>query len=352
MTDRPERAGIASALGAAVLFGAATPAAKVLLGDTPPLLLAGLFYFGSGLLLAAWLGVRAAFSRAERAPSLARSDLGWLGLASVCGGVFGPVLLFLGLSVTPASTASLLLNLEGVLTALLARAAFREHLDGRLVAGMAAIVAGCAVLGWAGRPSEAAGLGVFAIVAACLAWAVDNNVTRKISGGDAVVVGAVKGVTAGAATLVLAFASGAALPPLRGIAAAVCVGLLGYGQSLVLFVRALRQLGTARTAAYFSVAPFAGALLSVVLLKEPLTATLLAGGGLVALGVWLHLTEDHGHEHAHSEVAHEHWHRHDPHHCHEHCDGEGSAEHAHPHHHPLTVHAHPHYPDIHHRHGH
>ncbi|MBI5013863.1 MAG: DMT family transporter [Deltaproteobacteria bacterium] len=349
MTSWPERSGIASALASAVLFGTATPAAKAFLGVISPLVLAGLFYLGSGFVLSLWAVARRVVTKQHEGPRLQGADLGWLGLAAFCGGVAGPVLLFSGLAATPASTSSLLLNLEGVLTALLACLVFGEHLDRRLLAGMAAILAGCVVLGWRGGPvAGAAGIGALAVAGACLAWAIDNNVTRKISGGDAVLVGAVKGAAAGSVTLGLGLASGAAFPGPGVVAAAVLVGVLGYGLSLVLFVRALRDLGAARAAAYFSVAPFTGALLSVSVLGEPVTGALLAGGCLVGLGVWLHLTEDHGHEHEHPEAVHVHWHRHDPHHGH----GHGGEDHAHPHHHPLTVHSHPHYPDLHHRHGH
>jgi drug/metabolite transporter (DMT)-like permease len=340
-----ERSGVVSALSSAVLFGAATPAAKALLEAISPLVLAGLFYLSSGLVLSSWAAARRVFRRRVHAPPLRGGDLRWLALAALCGGVAGPVLLFLGLQATPASTASLLLNLEGVLTAVLARFAFGEHLGGRLVAGMATIVVGCAVLGWGGETAAGTGLGALAVAGACLAWAIDNNLTRKISGGDAVVVGAAKGLVAGAATLSLGLATGAALPRAGAIAAAAVVGVFGYGQSLVLFIRALRDLGTARTVASFSVAPFAGALL---FLGEAVSSALVVGGLLVGLGVWLHLTEDHRHAHEHPEAAHDHWHRHDDHHDHRH-GGEG---HAHPHHHPLTIHSHPHYPDLHHRHGH
>lgn len=355
MRTNPERAGILLALASAVLFGAATPAAKVLLGGAPPVLLAGLLYLGSGLGLSAWLLLsRWTARRPASSLGLRGADLAWLAAATCCGGVAAPILLLAGLLSTPASTASLLLNLEGLLTALLAWLVFREHLGARLVLGMATIVAGCTLLGWAGRPASGSIAGPLAIGGACLAWALDNNLTRKVSGGDAVWVATVKGLGAGAVNVTLALAMGARLPTPDTALSAGLVGLLGYGLSLVLFVQALRSLGTSRTTAYFSAAPFAGALFSISLLGEAVTSPLVGGAALVGLGVWLYWTEDHAHRHEHPEYRHEHWHGHDEHHDHGHPEREPApkADHCHVHGHSLTVHTHPHYPDLHHRHGH
>jgi multidrug transporter EmrE-like cation transporter len=163
----------------------------------------------------------------------------------------------------------------------------------------------------------------------------------------------IKGLAAGATNLVLALALGAHLPPLPAIASAGVVGFLGYGVSLVLFVLALRHLGTARTGAYFSTAPFIGAVLAIALLHEPLTARLMIAGALMALGLYLHLTEAHEHEHSHDALDHEHAHVHDEHHRHAHAAGDPPGEpHTHWHHHEPLRHKHPHYPDLHHRHGH
>ncbi len=251
------RPGVAFALGAAVLFGASTPFAKLLLGEVHPILLAGLLYLGSGcgLTLWGWLRSRSKAAVASQEARLKRADLPWLAGAVFFGGVVGPALLMLGLAVTPASTASLLLNLEGVLTALMAWFVFRENFDRRIALGMAAITAGGVLLSWAGRPEAGVPWGPLAIAGACLAWAIDNNLTRKVSA-------AAKGLVAGPVNFALALAVGAGLPGPLTVAAAAVVGLLGYGVSLTLFVLALRHLGTARTGAYFSLAPFVGARLS------------------------------------------------------------------------------------------
>jgi drug/metabolite transporter (DMT)-like permease len=208
------------------------------------------------------------------------------------------------------------------------------------------------LLSWQGGLTGV-GLGALAIVGACLAWGVDNNLTRKLSSADPVQIAAIKGVVAGAVNLALAFANGARLPAPASLTAAGVVGFFGYGVSLVLFVLALRHLGTARTGAYFSTAPFLGAALALMLFREPVTLPLVGAALLMGVGVWLHLSERHEHEHAHQPMDHEHNHVHDAHHQHAHRNGEPAGEpHTHWHHHAPMRHKHPHYPDLHHRHGH
>jgi len=230
---------------------------------------------------------------------------------------------------------------------------FRENVDRRVFAGMAAIVAGGVVLSWQQTPNGAGAAGPALIGAACLAWALDNNLTRRVSGGDAVMLAALKGLVAGATNLALALALGSRLPAPGAIVGAGLVGLVGYGVSLVLFIMALRDLGTARTSAYFSIAPFFGAALALLVLGEqPATAFWIAAA-LMGSGVWLHVTERHEHEHVHEPVTHTHEHVHDSHHRHNHAPGwDGREPHTHVHEHGRLMHRHPHYPDLHHRHGH
>lgn len=340
--------GVAAALGAALLFGAGTPLAKLLLAQASPWLLAGLLYLGSGLGLGA---VR----RLRRAPAvqLSRAEWPWLAGAVLAGGVIGPVLLMLGLTRMPASGASLLLNAEGVLTALLAWLAFRENVDRRIALGMTAIALGAVVLSWPGQARFAGAWPALAVLGACLAWAVDNNLTRKVSLADASWIASVKGLAAGSINLALAFGLGAAtLPRAPIVAASLLVGFLAYGVSLTWFVLGLRHLGTARTGAYFSIAPFFGAVLAVAL-GEPVTVPLLLAGALMAVGIWLHLTERHSHEHTHEPLAHEHMHVHDAHHRHRHDPPvPPGTRHSHWHQHEALTHTHPHFPDVHHRHKH
>jgi drug/metabolite transporter (DMT)-like permease len=347
--------GIASALIAALLFGASTPLAKLLLHDVSPLLLAGLLYAGSGLglfLVLALRGLRSGQPAHDlRRPSAA--DLGWWAGAILAGGVAAPVLLLLGLSHLGAAQTSLLLNLEGVLTALLAWFVFRENFDRRIAIGMALIVLGGIVLSWDPASTARWSFGALLVACACACWALDNNLTRKIATHDALMIACAKGLVSGVMNLTLAAALGAHWPALGAAGGALLVGFLGYGVSLALFVIGLRQLGAARTGAYFSLAPFFGAALAIPLHGEPLSTTLLLAGALMAFGVWLHLTERHLHEHAHELLEHEHSHRHDEHHRHEHAfSWDGREPHTHQHAHEPLVHAHAHYPDIHHRHHH
>ena len=340
---------IAYALLSAALFGASTPLAKIFVGSMAPLALAGLFYLGSGIGLAAWLALRRQFPR----PRLSGLQFVWLAGAIVAGGMVGPALLMYGLARTDAASASLLLNLEAVMTAALAWVVFRENVDGRVFIGMAAIVAGGVVLSWQRAPHIGNIAGPALIASACLAWALDNNLTRRVSGGDAVAIAALKGLIAGGTNLGLALALGARLPAPGAIAAAGLVGLVGYGVSLVLFIMALRDLGTARTSAYFSIAPFFGAALALGLLGERPEAAFWIAAALMGLGVWLHLTERHEHEHVHEATTHAHEHVHDAHHRHRHGDAfDGREPHSHDHVHGPLRHRHPHYPDLHHRHRH
>ena len=245
------RSAILYALAAAALFGLSTPIAKVLLGSVDPWVLAGILYSGAGVGL---LAFRLAGPKAGEA-RLVRADLPWLALSVVAGGIAGPALLMLGLTRLDGATASLLLILEGVFTALLAWFAFRENFDKRIAVGMLAIVAGAAVLSWpAARLPDGLGAPLL-VAAACLAWGIDNNVTRKVALADPVVIAAIKGLVAGPFNIALGLWIGASLPDAATVALGAATGLLGYGISLVLFVLALRHLGTARTGAYFSLAP-------------------------------------------------------------------------------------------------
>jgi drug/metabolite transporter (DMT)-like permease len=329
--------GILQALAAAVLFGISTPLAKALISVTSPLILAGLLYLGSGLGLAAWRKLR----RLSGKPAV------------LAGGIIAPALLMWGLQFTQGSTASLLLNLEGVLTALLAWFVFHENFDRRIAIGMLLIVMAGALLSWQQVPIFGVAWGVLAIIGACLFWAIDNNLTRKISASDASQIAMIKGLVAGITNLALGFAVGGQLPAAGVMAAAGVLGLFGYGISLVLFVLALRNLGSARTAAYFSIAPFAGAALALPLLGETPGALFWPATVLMGIGVWLHFSERHEHSHTHEPMQHAHRHTHDEHHQHTHdFPWTGSTAHTHEHVHAAITHSHHHFPDMHHRHRH
>ncbi len=318
-------------------------------------MLAGLLYLGSGI----GLGILVLL-RSSRGVSLGKQsrlsprELPWLAGAVLSGGLIAPLLLMWGLDRTPASTTSLLLNLEGVLTALLAWAVFRENIGPRVLGGLIAIIAGAALLSITPEGGRDEGLpGRIAIIAACLCWAVDNNLTRRISAGDPVVIAGTKGLVAGSVNVLIAVSAGQAIPTVDRVALSCMVGFLGYGASLVLFVMALRTMGAARTGALFSTAPFIGAISSLVLLGEGVGRMMLPAAALMAAGLVLQIGERHSHGHVHDRLVHEHTHRHDEHHRHEHPAGQSMPDrHSHPHEHEPLEHTHPHYPDIHHRHSH
>jgi len=339
------------ALLAAALFGASTPFAKLLVGELSPWLLAGLLYLGSGLGLTVSRLIR---DRGWRPSGLSSREWPWLLGAIFFGGMLGPLALMFGLTRTSGSAASLLLNLETVLTAVIAWWVFKENADRRIVAGMLTIVAGGIVLSLSdGQNGLTDWIGPLAIVGGCLCWAIDNNLTRRVSASDALFIAGTKGTMAGIVNTGLALSLGATLPDGSVVLGTMTVGLLGYGISLVLFVLALRGLGTARTGAYFSTAPFIGAAVSIVLLGEPASSGFWFAAALMGVGVWLHLTERHDHEHVHEAMEHSHRHIHDEHHRHDHdFEWKGDEPHEHPHRHETMTHKHSHFPDIHHRHAH
>jgi drug/metabolite transporter (DMT)-like permease len=342
--------GVPLALASAALFGAVSPLSKLLLDSVNPFMLAGLMYFGAGLGLAAYRSFRGAFGASSGEAQLRQKDIPWLAGAIGMGGFVGPLLLMFGLSRTTASSAALLLNMEGLATMVIAWVVFRENVDRRLILGAFAILAGAALLSWDGR-GVSIDAGSLLVVGACVAWGIDNNLTRKISATDPVAIAMLKGLIAGGANIVLALATGAAFPNASTMTAAGIVGLLGVGVSLVMFILALRHLGSARTGAYYSLAPFIGAVLAFALLGEPPTVKLLIAGTLMGIGLWLHLAERHSHEHEHEPLEHEHAHVHDEHHQHQH-EGPLTEPHSHWHRHYRMRHTHAHYPDLHHRHGH
>ncbi|HBC0466396.1 TPA: EamA family transporter [Legionella pneumophila] len=342
---------IVAAFGAAVFFGGSTPFSKALMGQISPLLLAGLLYAGSGLGL---ILIRLIRDRGWRHSGLAKGDKAWLMAAISFGGVLGPILFMFGLQQTSAATTSLLLTLEAVLTALLAWIIFKENTTHRIVLGMLLIVAGGIVLSWPlGKSIEQTVFGPIFIAGACLCWAIDNNLTRQVSAGDSLFIAGSKGLVSGIVNTSVALFLESTLPSWLPISYALLVGFIGYGASLVLFILALRGLGTARTGAYFSTAPFIGAAIAILFFHETTSLSFWIAAVLMGLGVWLHLTEHHEHEHTHKQLVHNHSHVHDEHHQHNHDSSwNGKEPHTHSHNHKTLKHSHPHYPDIHHRHDH
>jgi drug/metabolite transporter (DMT)-like permease len=346
--------GVLSAISAGVLFGASTPLAKQLVHGIDPWMLAGWLYLGSGIGLGTYKALHYLLrARGANVASVRGADRWWLAAAITAGGILAPVLMMYGLRRTAATSASLLLNLEGVFSILIAWFVFRENFDRRIALGVVAITAGALLLSVNGGFVWTDAVGPAAIAAACLAWALDNNLTRKVALNDVTQIAMLKGLVAGSVNVAIAAALGRSMPSAVVVLAAGAVGLAGYGLSLVLFVIALRYLGTARTGAYFSIAPFMGALIAVVFFGEPVTMQLICSAALMGIGLWLHLSERHDHSHTHAPLIHNHRHVHDSHHQHDHDAAQTGAEpHAHPHRHAPLRHAHPHYPDEHHRHEH
>ncbi len=339
-------------LAAAVLFGASAPLAKLLLPGLGVLLLAGLLYLGAaaGLLLFGWL-LRGSSSGREAA--LRAADAGPLVAIVALGGIAGPILLLEGLSRSSALAGSLLLNLEAPFTILLAVGLFREHLDPRGAVAALLVIGGAVVLAISPGEFRADPTGTLCIAGACLCWAVDNNLTQRISLRDPVAIVRIKTLGAGACTTSLALAAGARLPEIGGLAQALAVGSVCYGVSILFDTHALRLLGAAREAALFATAPFVGALLAIPLLGERPALSHGLAAVLMAAGVFLLLRERHAHRHEHEALEHDHLHVHDEHHRHPHSASDPPGEpHAHGHRHQPLVHDHPHVPDLHHRHTH
>lgn len=345
---------VLKALLAALLFGLSAPLAKLLLGEVAPVPLAGLLYLGSGLAALALFAFQKRGIAAGEA-GLQRSDLWWLLGALLLGGVAAPITLMVSLRATPAATAALLLNFEGVATTLIAGAAFHEAIGRRVWAAIGLITLASILLSWDGSGEWGLAPGALGILLACVCWGLDNNFTRNISAKNPLTIVAWKGLGAGTFSVILALILGQPFPSPAVMLRALLLGSVSYGLSIMLFILALRDLGASRTSAMFSTAPFIGMALSLVLFRDPLTLLFLLALPLMVAGALLLVGETHQHEHRHALLVHEHRHRHDDaHHLHSHLPGESPAHgaHSHVHVHEALSHTHPHTPDIHHRHGH
>jgi drug/metabolite transporter (DMT)-like permease len=342
---------MSQSLLAAALFGVSAPLAKLLLGEVEPVVLAALLYLGSGLgVLFFRLAQRSSSSEAQ----ITRADGKWLAGAVFAGGVAAPIVLLFSLRATAASTASLLLNFEGVATSLIAALVFKEAVSGRAIWGIGLVTLASILLTWDSSGQWAISPGALGILAACVLWGIDNNLTRNISAKDPLVIVLVKGLGAGTFSLILAILLGNTFPSLTIVLGALLLGSLSYGLSIVLFIRAMRGLGAARTSALFGTAPLAGVALSLILFRDSPSSLFFIALPLMIAAMILLLREQHGHPHVHEAVTHEHRHRHDDgHHTHDHPDMVSrSLTHSHVHTHERVEHEHPHLPDIHHRHSH
>ena len=331
---------MSQAILAAALFGASAPLAKLLLGSIAPVPLAAFLYLGSGLglLLYRFLQKLKPHGQTKEA-GITKTDLPWLAGAILAGGVAAPIVLMSSLRNTPAVTASLLLNFEGVATTLIAALFFREAIGRRIWLAIFCITAAGILLTGDFQGGWGFSVSAFGVIAACIFWGMDNNFTRNISAKNPQSITIIKGLGAGSVSLVLALTLGNPLPGILIILKAMLLGCFSYGVSVMLFIFAMRNLGAARTSAFFGTAPFIGAILSIILFHE-WPGLLFVGVLLImAVGVFLLLNENHSHRHIHSAFEHEHSHRHDDehhHHVHENQEIPGDGQHSHRHVHQVS----------------
>lgn len=336
---------IFQALLAALFFGASAPISKLLLGDVPPVLMAAFLYLGSGTGISLVKLVQR-WRKHQKEAGIRRPDVRWLAGAIISGGILAPIILMISLQNTPASTASLLLNFEGVGTTLIALFFFRESISRRALGAILVITLASIFLSTDFSSGFGLSLGALGVIGACILWGVDNNFTRNISAKDPLTIVAWKGLVAGSFSLLLGLGLGQQLPEIRLILGILLLGFVSYGLSTMLFIYSMRGLGAARTSALYGTAPLAGVILSILIFRDPLTPLFLLAAALMVAGAYLLANEEHAHFHIHMPVVHEHRHSHDEFHTHA-----GHAEtHSHEHEHPHTEHEHGHMPDIHHRH--
>lgn len=348
MTPRgPAVRGGLLALTAAVLFGISTPLVQRFGSGVGAFATAALLYLGAA---AAGALLR---QRVEHEARILSGDFPRLLAMAAAGAVVGPVALAWGLQRTSAASASLMLTLEAVFTAVLAWWMYRETMDRRVRAAMLMLVLGGVLLIVnQGRVSGAGLWGLLAVLLATAAWGVDNTVSRALAERDPGQVVLAKALLGAAATSILAAAFGESLPTVDAALGLLAVGAAGYGLSLRFYLLAQRAFGAARTGSVFAFAPFIGAALAVALGDQTFSWLMAAGSVLMLAGVVLHLAESHGHEHQHEPMEHEHAHRHDDgHHDHVH-DPMPTGAHSHQHRHDPRRHVHPHVPDAHHAHHH
>lgn len=347
------------AILAATLFGASAPLSKLLLGEIAPTLMASFLYLGSGIGLYLHRYVQRYFYRLDERFSdearLTRKDWPWI-MGAVCvGGIAAPIALMFALKNTPASTASLLLNFEGVATTVIAVVAFKEAVGKRIWMAVLLITIASILLSWDSSGQWGFSLGAIGVLSACVLWGIDNNFTRNVSDKDPLSIVTIKGLSAGTLSLILSVILGFSFPALKFVLLAMVLGYFSYGLSIVLFIRAMRELGAARTSALFGTAPFVGAALSWPLFRESQGTLFFLSLPIMMIGAVFLLKEEHEHLHKHETTDHEHRHNHnDSHHTHGHSDSEISKDgyHSHGHQHEFIIHEHPHTPDIYHRHAH
>ena len=335
---------------AAVCYGVSAPFSKFLLNGLSPTFLAALLYLGAGSGMGMVLLVGRAARKESREARITKKEAPWV-IAMVLLDIAAPILLLFGLNLTSPGNVALLNNFEIVATTLIAMVIFKETIGRRMGLAILLITLSSFILSIEDLGSLSFSLGSLLVLLACVCWGLENNCTRKLSIKNPLEIVVIKGFGAGAGALIIAAAIGQIQLNLPYILLALLLGFFAYGLSITFYIRAQRGLGAARTSAYYAIAPFIGAGLSLIVFKQPMTAPFIAGLVIMLLGTYFAAVEKHTHPHAHEALEHEHRHSHaDPHHGHAHS--QPFREHSHPHRHEAMEHAHPHTPDTHHQHSH
>jgi len=345
-------AAILWAILAALLYGISLPVSKILLTEIPPTLMAAFLYLGAGLGMAILALIKRSNNLEQKEAKLTRQELPFT-LAMIVLDIAAPIFLMAGLSMTIAANASLLSNFEIVATSLLAMLIFKESIGKRLWLAISLITLSSIILSADTLSGFSFSAGSLFILLACLCWGLENNCTRKLSIKNPLQIVIIKGLSSGLGALLIALLILSEKAAHGGyIFAALVLGFFSYGLSIFFYVYAQRELGAARTSAYYAIAPFIGVALSFLLLGEKPTASFIVALPIMLIGAYFAVSEKHKHQHTHPQMIHEHRHSHDDeHHSHQH-DAQVFGEHSHPHRHEEIKHEHSHTNDIHHNHPH
>lgn len=350
-TDSKKIKAIGFAILAALLYGISAPVSKLLLDKIPPTLMAALLYLGAGMGMLGISLYQLLNKKEKKEAKMTFKEMPYI-LGMIGLDIAAPILLMVGLTLTTSSNASLLNNFEIVATSLIALLIFKETIGKRMWVAIGLITLSSMLLSLTDWSSLSFSVGSVFVVLACIAWGFENNCTRMLSLKDPLQIVIVKGFGSGIGSLIICAVLKEYSFNGLYIAFALLLGFVAYGMSIFLYIKAQRELGAARTSAFYATAPFIGVIISWIVLKEPMTASFMTALALMLLGTYFAVSEDHQHDHVHLNETHEHKHNHeDGHHNHQH-DYAIIGEHSHEHSHEPIKHSHAHLPDLHHRHSH
>lgn len=342
---------IIQAILAAALFGISAPISKLLLEKIPPMLMAALLYLGAGIGMLIISLIKNTKKNKQKEAKIGRKELPFT-IGMIVLDIAAPMFLMIGLTMTTASNASLLNNFEIVVTSLIALFIFKEAIGKRLWIAIFFITISSIILSVADFSSFSFSIGSIFVLLACICWGLENNCTRMMSLKDPMQIVVVKGLGSGLGALIIALLNKEYTSDIGYIFIALILGFFAYGLSIFFYVTAQRELGAARTSAYYAVAPFIGVGLSLLMYNEKITWNFVIAAILMVFGTYYAAVEKHNHKHIHEIIIHEHRHNHsEGHHNHTH-EGFTSGEHSHEHTHEAVEHAHDHTPDMHHAHSH